>query len=333
VDNETRSSEVQPEHSGTPPCCSAVRLFRRPAALLAVVLVAATIAYWAWGNGAPRGGGDVSPSPNLTEAEIAERIDLANPINLQRMLEAHSNGQYEHPLDPVLAFAYFGLHQFKENVEDYTARLIKQERVGDRLQDEQELFVKIRSERRHEDDVVVPLSVYLRFDAPRSVRGREVIWVDGRNDGKLIAHQGGLINLIRVRLDPDGILAMMGNRYPVYKIGIRNLIEELIVKGHRTRQYEDVEVEIVPDQEVEGRPATLVRVTHLTNHPEADFYIAEIHIDQEHELPIQYAAYDWPNQSDTGPVLLERYTYADLQLNVNLSDSDFDPDNPEYNYP
>ena len=32
-------------------------------------------------------------------------------------------------------------------------------------------------------------------------------------------------------------------------------------------------------------------------------------------------------------MLLEEYTYVDVQLNVGLIDADFDPDNPRYDFP
>ena len=40
-----------------------------------------------------------------------------------------------------------------------------------------------------------PFSVYMKFLKPRAVAGREVIWVKGQNDNKLIAHEGGLLGV------------------------------------------------------------------------------------------------------------------------------------------
>jgi hypothetical protein len=48
---------------------------------------------------------------------------------------------------------------------------------------------------------------------------------------------------------------------------------------------------------------------------------------------VRYAAYHWPQTQDDkiGPVI-EEYTYLDLKINVGLTDADFDPENPNYNF-
>ncbi len=43
---------------------------------------------------------------------------------------------------------------------------------------------KIRCPRRDESGVETPFSIYMRFMKPAKVAGREVIWVDGKDDNK-----------------------------------------------------------------------------------------------------------------------------------------------------
>ena len=50
-------------------------------------------------------------------------------------------------------------------------------------------------------------------------------------------------------------------------------------------------------------------------------------------MPIRYAAWTWPPTGTDTPVLEEEYNYRDIRLNVGLTDRDFDPDNPTYNFP
>jgi outer membrane lipoprotein-sorting protein len=55
-------------------------------------------------------------------------------------------------------------------------------------------------------------------------------------------------------------------------------------------------------------------------------------LDTERLIPLRYAAYLWP-EKDGEPVLEEEYTYLNVQLNVGLTDADFDPENENYHFP
>lgn len=239
-----------------------------------------------------------------------------------------------HPIDPALEIAQEGLDHIRRDVRDYTARLVKRERVDGKLGPEETMQVKIRNRKREGDRLVTPLSVYMRFEKPAAAKDREVIWVEGANDGCLIAHEGsGLVKAYRAYLPPDHKWAMAGNRYPITHIGLENLIEKLIERGTRERQHEDCEVRIVDDAELNGRPCRRIELRHPEKKPEYDFYLAEIYIDKEYFLPIRYAAYSWPEMEGGDPLLEEEYTYIDLKLNVGLTEADFDWQNPEYNFP
>jgi hypothetical protein len=211
--------------------------------------------------------------------------------------------------------------------------MVKQERVGDKLLDEELMRIKVRHGQAGQSPPV-PKSFYLLFEKPRSMTGREVIWVEGRNENKLVAHEGGLLNVIRANLNPTGLLAMRGNRYPITELGIETLVMRMLEKGQRDRQYDECTVDIDRDMEVDGHKCTVVTITHP--HPRAhfEFFQAKIYIDDEIDLPIGYEGFIWPDDDSAGePVLLERYFYRDLKINVGLTDLDFDPDNPDYSFP
>ena len=228
-------------------------------------------------------------------------------------------------------FARKKLAGLRASVRDYTATLIKRERISGRLTEKEWAFVKIR-QGGHVDGKDVPFSVYMRFLKPKSRLGREVIWVKGQNKNRLIAHETGFKNLFKVHLAPNSWLAMLGNRYPITEIGIENLVTKLIEKGERDKLQGECQVEIRKGETV-GRECKVIRVLHAEKRPEFDFHIAEIFIDKELNLPIRYAAYKWPKKPGGEPILDEEYTYQDLKVNVGLTDRDFDPDNDQYNYP
>ncbi len=90
-----------------------------------------------------------------------------------------------HPLDPELALLASIPTAFERDVSDYTAKLIKRERIRGKLGEPEELLVKIRCPRVDPDGRLSGLHVYVRFEAPKGVAGREVIWIEGKNDGKM----------------------------------------------------------------------------------------------------------------------------------------------------
>lgn len=237
-----------------------------------------------------------------------------------------------HALDPAIALAYRGLNHIRSNYHDYTATLIKRERISGRLSSEEKVFVKIRNSRDFGDKGQQPFSIYCRFEHPESVKGREVIWVEGQNNNKLVAHETGFKGIIRVNLDPRGGLAMKGNRYPICDAGIENLASKLIEKAERDRKHGDCTCEFFKSK-VNGRSCTLVKVTHPEKKDPYDFHIAEVYIDDEYQIPTRYAAYSWPNKAGGDPILEEEYTYTNVKLNVGLTDLDFNPDNKEYAFP
>lgn len=238
-----------------------------------------------------------------------------------------------HPLDPALHIARQALMRFEATVEDYTGTIIKRERIGGSLGGEARMEFKIRTRKKEGDKLVRPLQVYLKFSDPWLSRGREVIWTENANEGKLVAHEGGLKNLVRVSLAPTDNLAMMGNKYPITEIGLGKLVEKLIEKGERDKKVGPCTVNIEDGFEVAGRRCQKIEVIHPVPDVRFDFHMAQIFIDTERMIPLRYAAFMWPDKPGSPPPLEEEYTYTDVKINVGLKDSDFDPDNPAYKYP
>jgi hypothetical protein len=240
-----------------------------------------------------------------------------------------------HPLDPALEIAQEALGRAQRDVTDYTATIVKRERIKGQLGNYEYMFAKIRNRKLADGKIVTPLSVYLKFLKPDDIKGREVVWVEGANNNKMRAHEGGLLGrtLPSVWLDPHGALAMRGQLHPIDEIGIENLIVKLIERGEREKQYDECEVTFQKGAKINGRPCTVLSVRHPQPRDYFEFHLAQIFIDDEYNLPVRYAAFHWPTRKDdqTGPVL-EEYTYLDVKLNAGLSDADFDSNNPNYGF-
>jgi hypothetical protein len=178
------------------------------------------------------------------------------------------------------------------------------------------------------------------FRAPEENKGREAIFVDGGNDGKLLGHGTTAFQraLGIVKLDPTGPFAMKNNRYPITEAGMRNLVYRLIQVGEEDRKFGECDVKFFKGTKVDNQVCTCIQVVHPVPRKNFRFHIARIFIDDERQIPIRFESYDWPvkqarEKNPPRPVLLEEYTYTDIKLNVGLTDADFDPKNPNYNYP
>ncbi len=103
-------------------------------------------------------------------------------------------------------------------IHDYTCKFVKRERIDGRLHAQHVMLMKVRTR---------PKSLYFKFHAPN--KGREAIYVAGRHNDKVVAHDVGLGRLLAgtMNLDPNGATAMEANRHPVTEAGIGALIDNI----------------------------------------------------------------------------------------------------------
>ncbi len=261
----------------------------------------------------------------LLIAATSYSVAQQNPMVATRDIPGRTDlvASNEHPLMPVLRWAENGRPEVAK-VRDYTATVTKQENINGDLQQAQVMDIKIRHE---------PFSVYLKFRYPQNLAGQEAIYVQGANENKLIAHGVGLKKTFGTQfLAPEGILAMQGNKYPITKMGILNLVDELVMVGRLDVKYGECDVRYHKDVEIDKRLCTLIEVTHPIPRTNFRFHKARIFVDNELNMPTRYESYDWPKAEGEKPGLIEAYTYQKLKINVGLTDADFDHKNAGYGY-
>jgi hypothetical protein len=231
----------------------------------------------------------------------------------------------EHPLMPVIRWAE------KERpgvaaLKDYTATLTKQENINGELHEAQVMEIKIRHE---------PFSVYIKYVYPQAKKGQQAIFIKGQNDDKIKGHGVGIERRLgTLNLDPDGIIAMRGNKYPITEIGVLNLIDKLLEVGYQDSKFGECTVNYTENGvKINGRECIMIHVEHPNPRQNFRFHIARIFVDKELNMPIRYESYDWPRKEGESPKLLESYMYTNLKINAGLTDADFDYTNPAYDYP
>ncbi len=258
------------------------------------------------------------------------RDQLKEPVfRVTKRIEPEA-GQMIHPLDPAIKIAEEGLHRIRTTVVDYSCMIVKQERINGELGPAEHMRAEIRNRKTGDTHPAQPLSVYLNFLKPDAIQGREVLFVEGQNNGKMVAHEAKGIKAAfgNVWLNPDGILAMQGQRYPITEIGIENLVDKLIERATRDRKSDPegltTQVRFIEGAKINGRTCMVIEVVHPEPKPYYDFHIARVFIDDQLQVPVRYAAYTWPLTPGGPPELDEAYTYLDMKMNVGLSESDFD---------
>lgn len=237
-----------------------------------------------------------------------------------------------HPLRPCLKMANECLQRVQE-IRDYTCVLVKRERVKGRLGAPEYIRAKVRHDRNMAETDAAPFSIYMKFYRPNRLAGREVLFVKGHHDDQMLVRKGGRgFPSLTTSLDPEGILAMRENRYPITEFGLQRLIERMIEIGTSESEYGECIVRISEGAEVDDRTCTCIEIEHPQMRDYFQYHLARLYLDDELQVPIRFESYDWPDEENQGPLLKEEYTYCRLKLNVGLTDADFDRDNPTYGF-
>jgi outer membrane lipoprotein-sorting protein len=299
-------------------------------ALLAVLLTTSLAAqgYQGPGQGMPLQGPGPAMGPQAGQPaggpayRVAERSD---PVPSQAAAgQLQPPNPNEHPLMPALRWAREGIAKM-DRIQDYSATVVKRERIGGKLNEHEYMYVKVRHK---------PFSVYMYFIGPAGVKGQECLYVSGVNNGNMWAHGVGIKQTMfgTVSLKPDGPVAMSGQRYPITELGVLNLTKRLVEVAEQDVKYDECEVKTIKGAKINDRPCTCIQVMHPVPRRNFLFHIARIFVDDELNVPVRYEAYDWPKEAGGQPELMEEYTYLNMKVNNGFTDADFDIKNPNYHF-
>jgi len=229
----------------------------------------------------------------------------------------------KHPLMPALRWAKEALRRI-EQIDSYTATLIKRERTVGTVGPRESLSIKVRQK---------PFSIYVKSLGPQSMKGQEALYVEGANKGKIWAHGVGLRGLLgTLAIDPNSPLAMQGQQYPLTQIGILKLTRRLIDVADNDMKYGECAVKWIDHVKINNLSCRCIEVVHPQPRRNFIFHIARIFVDDKLDLPIRYERYDWPNSPGDKLPLMEEYTYLDVKLAAGLAAADFDVRNPAYHF-
>jgi hypothetical protein len=269
---------------------------------------------------APAEPGDVAPgshSPATVAAEVSSDGVLRGPWALQvnsMLLER-------------------GIEKFRQ-IPSYKFTLTRRERVGGDLLPPQVMDVKLRHS---------PFSLYMKWiegEGP-GVKGRQLLFVEGANENKLVILPGGLLGRVSgaVTLSLDDPMVTAEARHPANECGLLHLAETLL-HHHRLdleAGCQGVHCELHDHQVCNDRPCYLFVGTYESQERSPTYRKVAIYIDKELSMPIAIQNYTWadnvaPEELDA-VTLVEAYSYSDIVADTRqagLTEDDFSRDNPKY---
>jgi hypothetical protein len=233
-----------------------------------------------------------------------------------------------HPLVPAMDMAVKAYQYAQDHVHDFTCVLIKRERIDGNLLDPQIVQTRVRADWADAGRRAQPYSVFLNFLSPPLVRGRKVLFIEGRNDNKMLERNGGkLFNYMTFKLDPESEAAMRQTLVPITRMGFANVTELLISLIQQDMRRDplalNTKVSFYRNAKVNDRVCTRIMVTHPQPDPILEFAEGNVFVDDELHVPIRIEAAAWPSQMGESKPPLFEYTLTQLQLNVGLTDADF----------
>ncbi len=314
---------------------------RNPAAIGAA-LVAATIslgvAGWNAGDGtrswSAAGLAPVVVDP-VTYVRTAELETLPERLSAERALEqawreAGAATEGRDALLRAIALMAAGCDAL-ESVSDYTASVERQERVNGVLKERHTVELKLRH---------APLSLYLHWLDGEN-RGREILFIDGRNDGDMLVRSGGWKGRLipPLKLDPNGSIAREHSRHAVTEIGMAAIGRRLIRDRLQLADSPDGYAFTIDEADTfDDRPA-LRTVVEYDSPAVSDFYRKSVvWIDREWLVPVGLANYAWPEpelamDADLdAETIIEDCAFRNVRLRQQLADLDFDPSNAAYRF-
>jgi len=200
----------------------------------------------------------------------------------------------------------FEMKEGYKNLKDYRATFIKQEKIGNKLREEESIFFIFKR----------PFKVRMKWLTGGN-KGREALYVEGENNNKLIVKMTGLIGafLKLVTLDPEGAFAKGKSGRSIKQAGIGNMAASLITFTRNALNLGHATLKLLEEEKVDGREVYVVeRILPADKYDTPKTYI---YIDKELKVPLQVERYGKEGE------LIERYAYHDLKINQDISDTEF----------
>jgi outer membrane lipoprotein-sorting protein len=201
-----------------------------------------------------------------------------------------------------------------QSIKSYTCKMHRIELIDDKYKTQKNVLVKYKK----------PGSFYLKWTEGHG-KGSESLYNKDQNGDKMLVHLPGLYKFFVFSMEPDGKRALKNNRHSIDQVHFGFFIE--MIKNNLQMANGDPETKISFDGEetLDG----VETMGYSGQFPTGKRYYGKrvkVNISKENHLPIRIEVFD-ENQK-----LEESYYFTEIILNADLTDADFNPDNPEYGF-
>ncbi|MFA6093465.1 MAG: DUF1571 domain-containing protein [Elusimicrobiota bacterium] len=190
-------------------------------------------------------------------------------------------------------------------LRDYTCLLTLKELIGNRYREENDLLFKFKKDQ------------HFYFKLTGGVRsGTQVVFVKGKNDGKLLVRLASLLKFIKIRVDPQSTLVTSSSRHPLDEADIGHILRTINENYRKARRNNDGHMTYAGEDLLDGRKVMVFKAEF----PKDKGYYGktiQISIDKELYLPTKVIVYGWNDE------LLEMYAYTQCRFNLGLTEKDF----------
>lgn len=202
---------------------------------------------------------------------------------------------------------------------DATYTFHKQEYANGRQQPAERIAVKYRAAN----------GIYMKWLGPAH-EGRELLFRPDWNDDRLRISPGRWLPTLN--LAPRGSFAMRGNRHSVYQLPFPAIVDNFVDSAALIRTNPALRARIIDlgEQRHFGEAGHCYRLL-LPKDREPRLYATEVMlcVSRRTGLPLRIRSWD---VEDGQLRQVEDYGYENVRVNMGLSDRDFDPDNPAYDF-
>ncbi len=238
---------------------------------------------------------------------VAVSIPRAAPA-----LDQPSDAREPLPEKDSLTFLEKALQRYDERgIKGYTAILHKQERIGGELKPSEEIEIFYREQ---------PHSVLMRWLKGQR-KADSALYVEGENDGMMLAHPAGLAGkfVSYVRRDPEGEDARQSGRYSIKELGLKQACQRTLNAWKAAREQGALRVDYLGVRklrEANDRPCYVLR-RHYQKPEEDGVQEGTFYLDKDSWLQIGTVLKNGAGR------LMGEYYFRDLVLNPDFKADQF----------
>ena len=188
-----------------------------------------------------------------------------------------------------------------QEVRDYRCVLIKQEWLKNRM-DREEMVMLFRK----------PMDIKLTWISPN--KGQQALYRQGKNNDRLRARRAGLLSLFTFEMGIYDKRAMEHSRYPITHAGIGTILDKTMEDINRGK----CTLRVLGEVRLENHTCIHLEFRSLGPRDYHQSCRSEFWMEKQSRLLLQLKMTDYEQR------LIGSYTFSQLEVDVGLSDKDFE---------